>query len=803
MKLPFLKSKQPTNNHTATNSGDPTPNPALQGQGSTAAQAAAQQTTNRGANGKLLTAEQIMAQGSVTIRDIIAPSAIEIDFNSLKIGNTYFRTLFVLGYPRFVSANWLEPLINFDHSLDTSMFIYPVEGKSVLDELHRKIAEMEAEIQSDIQRGRIVNPDTKARLEDARTLQEVLVKGIERFFQFGLYITIPAKSEQELNEVTNQVISTLGSLLIIAKATTLEMEKGFKSTLPYAIDYFMVTRNMDTTSLATTFPFTSSELTASEGIMYGINEHNGSLVVFDRFSLENANSVVFAKSGAGKSFLVKLEAFRYFIFGTDIIIIDPENEYENLCKAVGGEYVSFGFNSPVRINPFDLSAHYTPGEDELSMKILSLHSFFKVIMGQLTPTEEATLDRSLILTYRMKGITPDPATQTNEAPLLEDLYKTLIGMEKPEAASLAARIEKFVKGSFRGLFDQPSNVTLRNPFTVFSIRDLEDALRPIAMFLILDHIWTQVRRKLKKRLLIVDEAWYMMQHPDSAAFMYSMAKRARKYYLGISTISQDVDDFLHSDHGRAIVNNSSIQILLKQAPSAIDHIVDTFYLSEGERYLLLSANVGQGLFFAGPHHVAIRVLASPEEYQLITTNPRELLNRGNFAPPPPSSLGGGIPNFNHSRNSSNDTKDGTNPLENLDKNLTHLSNLELSRLQSRINKPESLKDPQFKDVYRKALGTNQRLHRDQLSKVNKQLEKEITSRYHSGAWSEAIPKFVEPNPAQIEKLSDRQIQSAIQEAQYDLVNQPSKQQRMVNSRLDRLNQVKQQRQQKGKWFLKD
>ncbi len=768
MNLPFLKPKSPKNTQAAPATPDP---------------------------------GTLMARGSLTLRDVIAPSAIEIDFNHLKIGNTYFRTLFVAGYPRFVSANWLEPLINFDHSLNVSMFVYPVEGKGVLDELIRKIAEMEAEIQSDIQRGRVVNPDTKARLEDARTLQEVLVKGIERFFQFGLYVTIPAKSIQELNEVTSQVISTLGSLLIVAKTTSLEMEKGFKSTLPYAVDYFMVTRNMDTTSLATTFPFTSSELTSSEGIMYGINEHNGSLVIFDRFSLENANSVVFAKSGAGKSFLVKLEAFRYFMLNTEVIIIDPENEYENLCNAVGGEYISFGFNSPVRINPFDLSSTIEPGENELSMKILSLHSLFKIIMGQLSPTEDALLDQALVLTYRMKGITPDPATQTREPPLMEDLYKTLIGMENPEAAGLAARLEKFVKGSFRGLFDQASNVTLRSPFTVFSIRDLEDSMRPIAMFIILDHIWTQVRRNLKKRLLIVDEAWYMMRYPDSASFMYAMTKRARKYYLGITTISQDVEDFLTTEYGRAVVNNSSIQILLKQSTAAIARVAETFYLSDGEKYLLLSADVGQGLFFAGQNHVAIRVIASPEEYSLVTTKPKELLDRQ--APSsPPTSFGGSLPPLSRgsSASPSTDGQQKSSPVENFKANSDQLSNLELSRLESKIEKTaDALRDPSYKNVYQKALGTDKSLRPSQLPKVQKQIENEITSRYHSGAWSEALPKFIEPSPQQLNKLTDRQIHHALLEAKTDLVNQPSSQTRAVQSRIIQLEGAKQNLQKQGKW----
>jgi len=568
-----------------------------------------------------------VTRGMTSLQDLLAPAAIEVDFDYLKIGTKFYRTLFVTGYPRFVTANWLSPLVNYDHSLEVSMFIYPIEGRGVLDDLRRKIAEMEAEINLDAGRGVVINPATQAKLEDALALQDELVKGSERIFQFGLYVTIPADSQEELERISRQVESTLASLLIITKHATLQMEDGFKSTLPLGQDPLLVTRNMDTTSLATTFPFTSSELTANQGILYGINEYNDSLVIFDRFSLENANSVIFAKSGAGKSYMVKLEALRSLMFGTEIIVIDPENEYKNLCEAVGGEMISFGFNSQTKINPFDLAQMVSEGENELGLKILSLHSLFKVIMGEMDATQEAILDRALILTYKMKGITPEPSTQKSEPPLMEDLYKALIGMEEQPAKILADKIEKFIKGSFMGIFDQKSNVDIKNKFTVFSIRDLEDALRPIAMFIILDYIWTRVRRDLKKRILIVDEAWYLMKYPDSANFLNSIAKRARKYYLGVTTISQNVEDFLSADLGKAIITNSSIQILMKQHPAAIDKIADVFYLSEGERQLLLAAEVGEGLFFAGRNHVAIRVIASPEEHFLVTTSPKEILKK--------------------------------------------------------------------------------------------------------------------------------------------------------------------------------
>ena len=571
-------------------------------------------------------ASQVLGEGMVNIKDIIAPPAIEVDFSDVKIGNTYYRTLFVAGYPRFVGANWLAPVINFAHSLDISMFYYPVESKGVLDDLRKKITEMEATMMSNRERGKINDPAVEIALDDAKALQNQLVKGVEKFFQFSFYITIPAENLEELTTVTKKLEATLGSLLLISKTASLQMEDAFQCTVPVAMDKLLITRNMDTTSLATTFPFTSSDLTSDEGIMYGINRNNGSLIVFDRFSLENANSVVFATSGSGKSYFVKLEALRLMVFGAEVLIIDPEQEYENLCEAVGGDYIDFSPNSPAKINPFDLSGVATEGENELSQKLLSLHTLFKLMLGDLSPTEEAILDRALIETYRIKGITPDPETQMEmEPPVMEDLYKVLRGADESEARSMAERLEKYIKGSLAGIFDSQSTISLGNKMTVFSTRYLEDVLRPIAYYIILDFVWTRVRKELKKRVLIVEEAWSLMQNDDSARFIYGVAKRARKYYLGLTTISQDVDDFLGSDFGKAIVTNSSIQVLLKQHAAAIDKVAETFYLSEGEKRLLLAAGVGEGLFFAGANHVSIKVQASPEEHALITTNPQEIL----------------------------------------------------------------------------------------------------------------------------------------------------------------------------------
>ena len=532
--------------------------------------------------------EQIkqFSRGLVSVQDIIAPEAIEVDFTYQKINSTYTRTLFVAGYPRTVPANWLSPLINYPQKINISMFVYPVDSKDILDNLKRKITEMEAEITSDVRQGKISNINTEVKLEDARYMREQLAKGSERFFQFGLYITVQADSKKQLDDITKNLQSTLGSLLIVSKKTALQMDEGFKTTIPMGVDKLMVTRNMDTTSLATTFPFTSSELTMETGIVYGINEHNDSLVIFDRFKMENANMVIFAKSGAGKSYTVKLEIIRQLMFGVEVIVLDPEHEYEEMCIAMQGEYVDFKFSSDVKINPFDLSALYEEGENELGHKIMSLHGLLKIMFGEMNAEQEAMLDRALVATYKAKGITPDPATQTNEPPLMEDLYKTLIGMEHDEADDLAARLEKYITGSFRGIFDKHSNFDITNQLTVFSVKDMEDELRPIAMYVILDFIWTRVKKDLKKRILIIDEAWYFMKYPDSASFIHSLVKRARKYYLGITTITQDVEDFLNTDYGRAVVTNSAIQFLMKQSTAAMEPLTDTFKLTSGERQLL-------------------------------------------------------------------------------------------------------------------------------------------------------------------------------------------------------------------------
>ena len=558
------------------------------------------------------------------VPDTIAPQRVEVDFKKITVGQRQYRSFFISGYPRYVSVGWLAPIIDFDHSLTISMFVYPEFSDDVLSNLKRKIAEMEATAAADEEKGKPENPKVSAALSDALGLQAELAKGIERFFQFSLYIMLSSKDSKDLEEATKKLTSTLSSLLLAAKPATLQMEEGFKSCIPIGQDMLSMTRNMDTSSLASTFPFTSATLTQDKGILYGVSQQNGSLVIFDRYSLENANEVVFGKSGSGKSFTIKLEIMRQFMFGTEVIVVDPESEYGRLAESLGGEYLNFSATTPVRINPFDLSGVYEEGENELGLKILSLRALLKIMLGTINPEEDAILDRALVATYADKGITADPTTQSNTPPILSDLYQKLKTTQDPKAQEIALRLEKFVTGSLSGIFNQQSNFNITNPLTIFSLRDLEDELRPIAMHIILDFVWTRIRKTLKKRLLIVDEAWYLMKHEDSASFMYSIAKRARKYFLGLTTATQDVQDFLSSDYGRAILSNSSIQILLKQSTSEIDTVAKTFYLSEGERQMLLSSGVGQGLFFAGQSHVSIQVVAAAFEHEIITSNPEEL-----------------------------------------------------------------------------------------------------------------------------------------------------------------------------------
>jgi len=579
-------------------------------------------------NRLLKEAEKKYREGMATVRDLIAPSSMEINFQWVRIGDTYAKTFFVYSYPRYIEANWLSPVVNFDVTMDISMFIYPSENARIMKVLRNKVAQMQSTVHMNRDKGMVRDPAIEAALEDAEELRDQLQRGQEKFFHFGLYFTIYADDPLKIKKTQASLESIMGGKLVLTRPADLQQEHGFNSILPICVDELEIFRNMNTSPLSTSFPFTSSELTSNDGILYGLNRHNDSLVIFDRFSLENANATIFAKSGAGKSYAIKLEILRSMMMGTDVIVVDPENEYERLCAVVGGSILKVSLNSDRRINPFDLPKPIKdeivkPG-DLLRANIITLHGLFNLMLGKLSPTEEGMLDRALLDTYGLRGIsmeTENPGEM--EPPTMGDLQDVLEGMRGAE--SIAERLQKFTGGTFSGLFNQKTNVDLDGGLVVFQIRDLEDALRPIAIFVILNFIWNRVRSSLKKRILVIDEAWSLIQHEDSARFLYGLVKRARKYYLGITTITQDVEDFMKSDYGKPIISNSSLQLLLKQSSSSIDALQKVFNLTEGEKYLLLNSGVGQGIFFAGMKHVAIQIIASYTEDKIITTNPEEVL----------------------------------------------------------------------------------------------------------------------------------------------------------------------------------
>ena len=576
--------------------------------------------------------EEAFIKGMTTLRDLIAPSSLEIHSTYFRIGTKYGRTLYIYGYPRELYTGWLSGLINIDQVLDISMFIYPVETEIVLNNLRKKVTQLEADMALNSEKGKVRDPAREAALADAEELRDQLQLGAERFFRFGLYVTLYADSLEELSFVQHVIETIFGQNMVYSKTASNQQEQGLNSTIPQMTDQLQVRRNMNTGAVSTSFPFTSADLSDGEGILYGVNQHNQGLVIFDRFSLENANMVVFAKSGAGKSFTVKLEALRSMMLGTDILVIDPENEYQKLADAVGGSYIRLSLSSDTRINPFDLPRVIDSDEatDALRANLITLQRLFKLMLGGtlvggqqialLSPAEEADLDQALIDTYARAGITSDPLTHNSQPPTIIDLYDTLLHMGGA-GLSLAQRLRKYTTGTFAGIFSQQSNVDINNSMVVFNIRDLEDDLRPVAMYIVLSHIWNIARTVQRRRMLIVDEAWQLMKYEDSAEFLHSLAKRARKYSLGLTTITQDVEDFMGSEKGRAIVANSSLQLLLKQSTSAVDVLAEVFKLTEEERKRLSNFPVGDGLFFAGQNHVHIRIFASETETQYNTTNP--------------------------------------------------------------------------------------------------------------------------------------------------------------------------------------
>ena len=569
--------------------------------------------------------EQIYQTGALELKDIIAPSALEVSSNYIRLGEKIGRTFFVISYPRYLSVGWFSPIINLDKVFDISIFIHPINTADILRQLQKKVAEVQSQIHIREEKGMVRDPVLDTAHQDLESLRDQLQQAQERLFNLGLYFTIYAESPEELDKLEAEIRAILEANMVYVKPALFQQTEGLETVFPFATDKLLVHSKLNTSPLSSIFPFTSFDLTSDKGILYGINRHNSSLILFDRFSLENYNSVVFAKAGSGKSYALKLEILRSLMFDIDVIVIDPEREYEYLAESVDGRYFNISLTSQHHINPFDLPV---PAEDEspadvLRSNIISLAGLFRIMLGGLTPEEDSVLDKAITETYASRDITPDSDFSKISPPILSDLELVLANVEGAE--SLAQRLRKYTQGTWSGFINQPTNVEINKKLAVFSVRDMEDELRPVAMYLIVHYIWNAVRRELKKRLLVIDEAWWIMKSGDGASFLFGLAKRARKYYLGVATITQDVSDFLNSPYGVPIITNSSMQLLLKQSPASIDLVQKTFNLTEEEKFLLLEADVGEGIFFAGLKHVAIQIIGSYTEDQIITTDPAQLL----------------------------------------------------------------------------------------------------------------------------------------------------------------------------------
>jgi len=570
--------------------------------------------------------QEIYEASALELRDILAPSALQITPREINLGEKIARTFFVISYPRNLSENWFSPIVNLDHVFDVAIYVHMIETERVLRQFQKKVAEVESQINIREEKGLVRDPALDAAYRNLEDLRDRLQQAQEKLFNVGLYITIYGDSKDELDKVESKIKAILESLLVYLKPALFQQEAGFQSVLPLADDRLGINSKLNSAPLSSLFPFISFDLTSDKGILYGVNRHNSSLILFDRYSLENYNSVIFAKAGAGKSYTTKLEILRSLMFDTDVIVVDPEREYEYMAEAVGGRYFNISLSSEHHINPFELP---TPREDEspsdvLRSHIVNLVGLFRIMLGGLSPEEDSIIDQAITETYALKDIVLGQAFTDKTPPLLSDFELVLAGMEGGE--SLVQRLVKYTKGTWAGFINQPTNdVDINRKFIVFSVRDMEDELKPVAMYLITHYIWSAVRKELRKRLLVIDEAWWMMKEEDTASFLFGIAKRSRKYFLGLATVTQDVGDFLKSPYGLPIITNSSIQLLLKQSPAVIDQVQETFHLTDEEKFLILEADVGEGIFFAGLKHVAIKIIASYTEDQIITSDPAQLL----------------------------------------------------------------------------------------------------------------------------------------------------------------------------------
>jgi len=564
-------------------------------------------------------------QAISTLQDLIAPAGLEVSPNFIKLGDKYCSTLFILTYPNYLASNWFSVLVNLNEIYDISIFFHPLDTTKVLRMLRKKSAEIQAQISIEAERGLVRNPLLETALQNIEDLRNLILQQEERLFDVGVYITFYADSKEDLKKTQSRIESLLEQLMIYAKPAVFRTYEGFESSLPLGLDRLLVTNPLNSQPASTLFPFVSLDLSDNKGILYGVNQHNSSLVIFDRFSLPNANMIVLAQSGAGKSYAVKLEILRSLLLGTDILIIDPEYEYAYLTESIGGSYFKIAVGSEDHINPFDLPKVTTDetNEEVFRSHILNLIGLIKLMVGGISSQEEIILDQALVQTYASRDIFPENMNEDHTPPLLEDLEEVLGGIEGGE--ELSAKLYKYTKGTYAGFFNQQSNIDITNRLVVFGIRDLEEELRPIAMYVVLNYIWTSIRKNLKKRITVVDEGWWLLKHEESASFLFSLIKRARKYYMGVTFITQDIEDALNSPYGKPMITNSSLALLLKQSPANIDLLGKAFNLTESEKAILLQAAVGTGLFFAEDKHVAIQILASYAEDQIITSNPQQIL----------------------------------------------------------------------------------------------------------------------------------------------------------------------------------
>jgi len=543
--------------------------------------------------------------------DLISYSGLKEEASYLQINDKYVRTMFVSGYPYVASTGWLSMLINFNHNIDISYHIEQVDPMVALPKLIRKITELESTKRTMLKEGRVIGSEITDPLESAMELKDKIQRGMEKLFQMSIYMTITENNLSDLDKTTKLLETIMQTRLFYIKPATFQQIEGLQSILPRSENKLAQKRNLDSSSAALTFPFVSSELVQESGILYGINKSNNSLVIIDRFSLNNANSIIFAQSGSGKSYTAKVEILRHLMQGTKVIIIDPEREYKQLAASVGGSYIKLSTTSIEKINPFE----YIKSKDkkDLSEHIQDLTQLISLMVGSLTSEERGSVDKALLLTYK--------ASKDKTSPLLSDFYKTLKTMKHKD---LCSRLDRFVKGSLSSVFDSQTNIKLDNRLIVFDIKDLNESIRSIMMMVVANFVNNEVKQNPQKRMLVIDEGWMLLQEPESARFISGLVRRARKYYLGVTIITQQANDFLNQDYGKAIASQSSLRVLMRQDTTTIKKVAEEFHLSAYEQHYLLTCDRGEALIIADQNHVAVKVVASEEEHPLLTTDPREI-----------------------------------------------------------------------------------------------------------------------------------------------------------------------------------